>query len=112
MELELYLGKISLDTTAYRELREPHISPPLSQKVEQVNEVQRIADYDDIQLDAETLRKIEEEARREAEAELAADETIMQEIETQVLQEMGAEDVDLDDDFMADLKNELSNLYD
>lgn len=50
-----------------------------------------MSDNDDIQLDEETLRQIEEEALREAEAQLEADDSLNQRLQEEALQAAGAQ---------------------
>lgn len=66
-------------------------------------------ELDDFQLDEETLKQIEEEARKLAEQELH-DTDLLKDIEASALEEAGLDDVDLGEDFMKDLEKELQTV--
>ncbi len=66
-----------------------------------------MSDFDDFELDEATLKQIEEEARKEVEADFELDDDTLKLIEQAAMEEAGLEDLDLGDDFMADLQSEV-----
>jgi hypothetical protein len=62
-------------------------------------------DLDDFELDEETLRQIEEEARRTVDEEMLNDD-LLKEIEEAALVEAGLDDIELDDDILKEIEQE------